>query len=662
VVDVVLIAMPFGAAMSPSIGLSLLKASLARDGIESSIHYFNIRFAELAGDDFYTKLAGARRPALSELAGEWIFSGALFDEGPADDEGYVDDILRGGASWAERAWMRRPLPKRTIDNVLRARAMVPAFLDECMRELTRLRPPIVGFTSTFQQHVASLALAKRIKAALPGTFIVFGGANCEGPMGVETVRQFGFVDAVVSGEGEVIFPRLVGRILNGQAVDDLPGVRTRANIDRNGLANAPTVASMDDLPHPDYSDFFRQFRASPLDRRWEAGLFFESARGCWWGEKMHCTFCGLNGGSMRYRSKSQERALAELLTLAERHPGCDIAVTDNILDLHYFQEFIPALAKRNVELGLMYETKANLRKDQVRALRAANVRAIQPGIESFSDAVLKLMRKGVSALQNIQLLKWCRELGIEPAWNVLWGFPREPAAEYERMARLVPLLTHLQPPISFSDIRMDRFSPNHFDADKLGFTDVTPLPSYRHIYALPAEAIANLAYYFTFRYAEPQRPETYVRPFRKALRTWQRVHRTSALFFADDGENLVLCDLRPIAKKHFTTLRGIDRLLYRACDAAADIRQLADSCGVSQGEVTERLQPLVDAGLVIVDGMRYLALAIPLGDYRPDDTLVARLRDVTRALGRASEVVVRRRSNPAVHRVPLNERHDVVIR
>src|SRR5258708_32819349 len=111
---------------------------------------------------------------------------------------------------------------------------------------------------------------------------------------------------------------------------------------------------------------------------------------------------------------------------------------------------------------------------------------------------------------------------------------------------------------------MHRSSPSHFDAEKLGFADVAPLPSYRHIYPLPPEAVANLAYYFTFRYAEEQEPETYVQPFRRALRTWQRVHRSSALFFADDGEKLVICDLRPIAKKHFTTLRRTDRLPYPA--------------------------------------------------------------------------------------------------
>ena len=126
-------------------------------------------------------------------------------------------------------------------------------------------------------------------------------------------------------------------------------------------------------------------------------------------------------------------------------------------------------AESDLEVELFYETKANLKKEQVRALRDAGVTQIQPGIESFSDSVLTLMRKGVTGLQNIQLLKWCTELVVRPYWNVLWGFPGEPAADYERMANIVPLLTHLAPPIGFGGLRLDRFSPNFFDAASLGF-------------------------------------------------------------------------------------------------------------------------------------------------------------------------------------------------
>jgi ribosomal peptide maturation radical SAM protein 1 len=354
---------------------------------------------------------------------------------------------------------------------------------------------------------------------------------------------------------------------------------------------------------------------------------------------MHCTFCGLNGQTMTYRSKSARRALDELVHLSERHPECDVQVTDNILDLGYFKDFLPELARRRLGVSLYYETKANLRKEQVRMLRDAGIGILQPGIESLSDAVLKRMRKGVTGLQNIQLLKWCKELGIEPYWNLLWGFPDEPPEEYRRMARLVPLLTHLPPPLAFGGIRLDRFSPNFFDAERLGFTDVTPLPPYRHIYPLPEAARRNLAYFFGFRYREPREVECYVRPLVTALEGWKKSSERSDLFSVDVDGRLLIWDLRPAVREPLTVLHGPDRALYQACEAAGDLAQIARSVGreAVPGAVEEielRLEPMQDRGLLLKDGARYLSLAVPLGDYAPRPPVVERFRELAGRLGR----------------------------
>ena len=151
-----------------------------------------------------------------------------------------------------------------MQRLLRARDQVDGFLDRCLETILRNQPKIVGLTSVFQH--ASLSLAKRIKLARPDVTIVMGGANCEGVMGAETVRQFPFVDAVVSGEGDVIFPLLVRRLLNGAAFSDLVGVRTPASVPAEFMfgrfPNTPSISNMDDLPHPDYTGYFEQFRAS----------------------------------------------------------------------------------------------------------------------------------------------------------------------------------------------------------------------------------------------------------------------------------------------------------------------------------------------------------------------------------------------------------------
>ena len=630
--------MPFGPLFTPSIALSLLKPALAGRGISSRTFYFLIDYAERVGLRFYNAIVRHESLPLAKLTGEWIFSGELLDHDPDAARDYVEAILHNRGKGLSR---ERKLPQRLIDRVLAERENAGAFLDSVTEQLLREKPRLVGLTSTFQQHVPSLALAKRIKAASPETFIILGGANCEGAMGAETVRQFAFVDATLSGEGDVVFPELARRVLDGAPLDGLPGIRSRASVEREiaegRFDNTPPVLDLDSLPETDFEEYLQRFRRSRFFRDWQPRLVFETSRGCWWGERNHCTFCGLNGATMRFRSKSPARVLGELQAILDRYPGHDVDTTDNILDLGYFETVLPELARRNIGIDLFYETKSNLKKEQVRLLRDAGIRLIQPGIESLSDGVLKRMRKGVSGLQNVQLLKWCKELGVGAAWNILCGFPGESPAEYERMAEMVPLLTHLQPPESIGRIRLDRFSPNFFDAERLGFARVRPLPSYGHVYrSLPAEAVHNLAYYFEFDYREPQDPDAYAAALNYAVWEWGQAHAESALFSIDTGDHLMIWDLRPSAQQFLTVLSGLERRLYLACDAIRYGRELATALNCAEDDVAAAAETLAGRGLMLRDGERLLSLAIPLGEYAPAPAIVDRFHRVARTVGQAS--------------------------
>jgi len=633
--------MPYGPEMSPSLGLSLLKASLAPLGVSSRVLYLTLSFAERVGVGPYTRVATDGTRAIRELAGEWVFREALFGEDPGADARWEREVLLSRACWPERE-LARPVPASFLAELRRARRLAAPFLGHALAEVLAHRPRLVGFTSVFQQHVASLALARRIKEASPSTVVVLGGANCEGAMGAETVRSFPFVDAAVSGEGDHVFADLVRRALEGRALDGLPGVATPANagalLAAGRFPNAPTVTRMDDLPVPDDSDYFEQFRASRFAGAWTPGLFLETARGCSWGEKSHCTFCGLNGTTMAFRSKSPARALSELKALVARHPASDLQVVDNILDTRYFESLLPELAKEPPRSPVFWETKSSLRKEQVRLLADAGVTRIQPGIESLSDSVLRLMRKGVTALQNVQLLKWGREQGVTPYWNLLWGFPDEEPAEYARMARLVPLLTHLAPPSGVSGLRLDRFSPGFDDADRLGFLDVAPMPSYAAVYPLPPERLANLAYSFAFTRRGAGRPGEYVAPLLRAVARWKREADASALFSVPAGDALFVFDLRAAAKRPLTLLRGVARAVHDACDASTTVRAVAEKvrseCGFSREEAESALDALVDDRLLLRDGDRHLALAVPLGRFAPAGRAHARFLALARATGR----------------------------
>jgi ribosomal peptide maturation radical SAM protein 1 len=620
--DVVLVSMPFGPLLSPSLGLSLLQPQVRARGLSCRIEYFTLRFAERIGQTLYLKIV-SERPALTRaFVGEWIFSHALYDWPPEKDEQYLASVLLKPPSWIGRNPAKLPT-RAEVRAILEARTLAPQFIRDCVDRIAGLQPRLVGFTSVFQQHLASLALARALKARLPGVTIVMGGANCEATMGAETVRQFPFVDAVVSGEADLVFAELAARTVKGEAIGDIPGVLTRAIADRalssGCMPGTSSVQNLDALPYPDYGDYFDQFAVTQFAREWQPSVFVETSRGCWWGERMHCTFCGLNGATMTYRSKSAPRALDELTHLAAAHPGADIQVVDNILDLRYFKTLLPELAKRKLDVSLFYETKSNLKKDQIRLLRDAGVTTIQPGIESFSDSVLKLMKKGVSGLQNVQVLKWCKEIGVAPLWNILIGFPGEAAGDYLRMSDLTPRLCHLPCPVTVAAIRLDRFSPNFNQSDELGFTKVRPLPFYDFIYDVTESARRNLAYFFAYDYKAPQEVARYAEPLVKSVHAWRTRWRHAELVSVDVDDRLTIFDTRPRAAAPVTVLAGDDRAVYLSCDAIADASQLEPSQAA-------RLPSLAARGLMLNDGNRYLSLAIPIGEYQPSRGALARLR------------------------------------
>lgn len=642
--EVLLISMPFVPLFSPSLGLSLLKSALRDRGVSASIKYLSFSFAQLIGVDLYCRISDGF-PAVEDLTGEWLFSHALFPQTEADVSGYIHDVLRGDVPDHKRNKANAPVLNKFISELLDARRQVNNFIRQSAHLILEASPQIVGFTSVFQQQLASLAVAKYLKSVRPDIYIVFGGANCEGVMGSEICRQFPFVDAVVSGEGEAAFTLLVEEVLNRRPATTIPGVirpqsrklRVLVNDDSSENTVAAAVADMDGLPYPDFDDFFEQAECFPWATE-RIHLLFETSRGCWWGERHHCTFCGLNGNAMTFRRKSPNRVVSELTWLLDRYGCSEIAVVDNILDMGYFNSVLPRLAELDLPLSLFYEVKANLKREHIRKLRDAKITTIQPGIESLSNEVLRLMRKGVTALQNIQLLKWCKEYGIHADWNLLWGFPNEDPHDYERMAQIIPLLTHLQPPLGLSQIRLDRFSPNFTESAELGLSDVKPFKSYSYVYRLSESAVYNLSYFFSFTYNDARaRTKDYVSVLQKEVLDWKRCYDETDLFSIDKGDHLLVWDFRPVASQHLYILDGVQREALLACAEAPSLERLsadlkANRCRSNIKEIERALQALILAKLIISQDNRFLSLVIPVGEYSPNPTVLSRLLDAASSM------------------------------
>jgi ribosomal peptide maturation radical SAM protein 1 len=602
---VALVNMPFAGANRPSIQCGLLKAGLVREGHEVDVHYLNLELAAELGDQAYRRLSELRS---DHMLGEWLFSVAAF--GPRDDEeeyraahpSLQETCEQVGRSFEELSSMRNDLLPKVID---RWAAMV------AWNSYT-----VVGFTSTFEQNVSSLALARRIKSEWPEVVIVFGGANYDGEMGPEYVRAFPWIDYAVVGEGDHALPALVSRIACGASPLDVPGVAGRVDggAVRNG--SAPLVRDLDALPDPDYDDFFSALRR--LGRQEVLGeslplLLFESARGCWWGEKHHCTFCGLNALGMAYRSKSPKRVHAELRRQSARYQIANFEAVDNILDMRYLQELCRPLIEDRVDYSIFYEVKANLKREQLHTLARAGIRILQPGIESLSTHVLKLMRKGTTMLQNVRLMKWAHYYGIKVAWNLLTGFPGETREDYEQQARLMPLLVHLPPPAGGGSIWMERFSP-YFTDESFPVSDVEPWKAYGYIY--PAELdVRKVAYFFTYTMGDVV-PEESLRDINLGIDRWQKRWLPPAkqpiLVYQRAPDWIQVIDRRVDGEPRVHAFQGLEAAAYELCGDTSTPRRLAGELGAAADEIESGLRRFCELGLMIEEDGRYLSLALPV--------------------------------------------------
>jgi ribosomal peptide maturation radical SAM protein 1 len=615
--------MPWMELNSPSIQLGVLKALLESKGLPVESRSFYLRLSEFllektsdcSADDAI--LVSDYHAVASRFwtvgLGDWIFAVPPFRPlTPRSDADYF-------------AYLRQQrVPDATIAKAVQIREFVPEFLECCLADLTAASPGAVGFTTSFSQNVPSLVLAMLLKMRNPSMRVVFGGANCDGPMGAALHRSFPWIDVVVRGEAERVLPRLAEELLGGQPVTPQPGLCYRDGETSHVVEQGTDgLVGMDEIPCPDYNEYFQRLKSSRVRNLVSPRVTIpiESGRGCWWGQRAHCTFCGLNGSTMTFRSKSAERLSAEVVNLARRHRRLEFEAVDNILDHNYFETFLRWLEgsrREGWDLGFFYETKANLTKGQVRLLRDAGVHRIQAGLESLSNPILRLMRKGTSAMQNVRLLKWAAQYGVQVAWNIIYGIPGEPQHEYQQMASLVPSLVHLRPP-SLVRLRVNRFSPYHSQPADYGLSGLRPCEYYAHIYPVDAGSLSDLAYDFEYEYVDGRHPEEYVKQLRNEIELWESSYfdgGANSLRFHCGPGFLRIEDRRPNLPGGVYSLGGTEARVYLSCDSGATAVSLwstlqLEETGLTPEDLSAFLDGLVESRLMYRDRDRYLSLALP---------------------------------------------------
>lgn len=628
--EVVLVWPPVAPIKTPAFGLSILKAALKEAGISCTIDYAAFYYINAIGKD-YKKVDWQ---SMDDFFTEYLFAKPAGVEIPYTFQEVFDhhlEIMHFSNPFYETR-KEEKTRKELWEAAQRVQDIGEAEIEKTVERILALEPKIVGCAAIMGQVNASLAILKRIKELRPDITTIIGGFHAFGESGLALIKKYAFIDYVFSGESDDLIAPFCASILRGEEPELSYGL-----IQQGGpYPQEPphrVLANMDKACVPDYSDYV-EFMESEKGRQYIHHLnnkemdykeftdwLFESSRGCWWGAKTACTFCGLNGALRNHRRKSPEVFLKQLEKFVNRYQIKEVCLCDTLLPEGYMEEVIPKLKEKH-SAELWIELRTTMRAKEIDDLVKAGYTKLVFGIESFSNHLLRLMHKGTSMLNNIAAIKYASKNKVLLNYNVLSDFPGETVADYEEQAALFPLIEHLISPKGAGHIFFVRnnYYVTHPEEYGLKFT---PSLGMRMMYPADEKYLAAMATVFDVVDAQPDSPEMQKakKDYYAALYAWQKKRRIDNCYLemVRKSYGWKVFDSRSCRTTFMQKVEGLEAVLLGLCEEPTGFKLLLQRLlpKHSETEICEALTRLIEKKLMLKDGNIYLALPveISLTDY-----------------------------------------------
>lgn len=274
----------------------------------------------------------------------------------------------------------------------------------------------IGITATTREYPDAIQILNYFKRIQYQATIAIGGAHATS-MPEECLNN-GF-DLVVMGEADETI------------IDLVSGV----NIPENRIFQCPPIRKLDHIPFPARNLLGTEEKWTPFLPGVDSNARTASmllSRGC----PYRCTFCGPHE---KYTRRSNENVDQEL-ELLNSQGYKNLIILD---DLPFVAEKqVKGFCKKISKYSMRY--RCNFRADllnhnSAKMLKDSGCTRIQFGIESPSNQILSVIKKGASVDKNARAIKICREAGIQSKAMMIWGLPGDTAETAEEIVNWIDL-------------------------------------------------------------------------------------------------------------------------------------------------------------------------------------------------------------------------------
>ncbi|WP_419663793.1 radical SAM domain protein [Desulfosarcina variabilis str. Montpellier] len=604
---VLLVSAPWALFNRPSLPLGSLKAYVKANipGFKVQADHLFLAVAQALGYQTYQMIS--RRVWRAES----VFSALLYPE---------------RASNAESVFTRT-LSKKEVSacNFNMLVDQVKQITDRWLASVDWSTLTLVGFSISFCQVTASLYLISQIKRICPAVPVVVGGSSFSGEKTNGLLKAFSDIDYLVLGEGERPLTELLLFLSTPKKMRStipFPDSILVAGKDSQ-VPRFCQLKRLEELPEPDYDDYFGLLASFPAEHRFFPMLAVEASRGCWWHRSDHskqfngCSFCNLNLQWHGYRSKPPRQMIEEVSRLVQRYQVLSLAFADNAFPQNKAAGIFDEIAKLDYHLSIFTEVRANTPPSVLVKMKQAGVDTVQVGIESLSTRLLGKMNKGVRAIDNLCMMKHCEAVGIVCDSNLMLHFPSSDRQDVDETLSMLEFCRWYRP-LKTVSFWLGLESPVYRFHRRFHIRSTFNHPSLKKLFPKPiADAMRFIIQgYRGDRTVQRKR----WRPVEIKVRQWEADYATlqrqtggrPGLIFREGGGFIIIEQHFPNQPVTKHRLSGTSARIYRYCQIPRAFEQIAGlSAEHGPQKIHSFLASMVDKQLMVSENNDYLSLACP---------------------------------------------------
>jgi anaerobic magnesium-protoporphyrin IX monomethyl ester cyclase len=283
---------------------------------------------------------------------------------------------------------------------------------EIKDNISSFAPDLIGITMLTANYKADKIIARIAKSLNNNVKVAVGGAHPTlDPEGTLANEEF---DYVIRGEGEFTLLELA----DDMEEKEIKGLSFKKNNKIIHNESRPFIEDLDVLPFPSRDSFWN-------DTKYLDFGHVITGRGC----PFACAYCAsplLWQRTARFRSIANVINELDFLQTNYAPPVIHFADDTFTLDNRRAKEICRQIINRRLKIRWVCDTRADhLDKELIALMKQAGCIRIKIGVESGSDRILKILRKGVNKEKIRQGVGLIKEAGLPLTVYLMIGFPQE---------------------------------------------------------------------------------------------------------------------------------------------------------------------------------------------------------------------------------------------